>query len=256
MKIQLITVATHNEGSFNELINNKYNINVKVLGMGEKWKNFKMKYELVYNYINTLHDDNIIIFLDGFDSYIHSDLTEAYKRFKYLKSKVLFSKDIDQSHIGLNKNVFPKCKNNLILNTGLYMGYVKYLKIIFKKLLLEKCNDDQVITNKLCHHFKFIDIDNDEFIFKNIDNSKNIDDEIKKSNALFYQVNGTLSYKRIYRSIFEYSQFFLKYVLFLYILTLFIIYSLKNKLKIKCFLTIIMTFFLFLYLYLMDKSCI
>ena len=37
MNSEVIAVATHEEGLFKELINNNFNIKVKVLGFGEKW---------------------------------------------------------------------------------------------------------------------------------------------------------------------------------------------------------------------------
>ena len=79
--IEIITYATHNEGTFNELIKNKYNIPITVLGWGNKWKGFMDKLEQIYNYINKLSDDKIIIIIDGFDSKINSDLNTIYTRF-------------------------------------------------------------------------------------------------------------------------------------------------------------------------------
>jgi hypothetical protein len=34
--MKIVTYATHPEGSFNDLINNKFGVEVTVLGMGEK----------------------------------------------------------------------------------------------------------------------------------------------------------------------------------------------------------------------------
>ena len=52
MNTEVVTVATHNEGTFEKIINNNFDIDVKVLGYGEKWTGFDMKIRLVYNYIN------------------------------------------------------------------------------------------------------------------------------------------------------------------------------------------------------------
>ena len=52
MNTHVITVATHKEGKLNELLDNSFNTNIKVLGMGEKWTGFKMKNELIYKFIN------------------------------------------------------------------------------------------------------------------------------------------------------------------------------------------------------------
>ena len=49
--IHVLTFATHAEGNFNNMINNKYGIKIKVLGWGKKWTGFRMKNEYIYNYI-------------------------------------------------------------------------------------------------------------------------------------------------------------------------------------------------------------
>ena len=40
MNIHIITYATHNEGLFDTLINNEYNIDITVLGFGNEWGGF------------------------------------------------------------------------------------------------------------------------------------------------------------------------------------------------------------------------
>ena len=57
---QIITVATHSKGTFKELINNPYK-NIKVLGFGQKWTGFNMKFELIYQYIKNMDNNKIII---------------------------------------------------------------------------------------------------------------------------------------------------------------------------------------------------
>ena len=42
--IQVVTYATHSQGMFDELMNNQYGVDVKVLGWGEKWNGFKDKF--------------------------------------------------------------------------------------------------------------------------------------------------------------------------------------------------------------------
>ena len=160
----ITTVATHNDGMYDKLINNRFK-SIKVLGYGMKWTGFKMKYELVYNFIKNLDDNIIIIFLDGFDSAILRDPNLAIKEFKNKKYKVLFSKEVDAKFKNI---VFPNCRNNIMINSGLYMGYVKYLKIILKDMINEVCNDDQVIINRKCKNYNFISIDYNNVIFKNI----------------------------------------------------------------------------------------
>ena len=72
--IEIVTFATHEEGTLNDLVHNQYNVPIKVLGFGEKWTGFKMKFEYVYDYIQTLPENDIVVFLDGFDSEIKGNV--------------------------------------------------------------------------------------------------------------------------------------------------------------------------------------
>lgn len=251
MNVEIITVATHSEGLFDDLINNNYNQKIKVLGFGEKWTGFKMKFELVYDYIKNLPDDKIIIFLDGFDTIIKGTAQQAVERFMQLNSKILFSEELENSNFGIEKAVFPVCKNNKIVNTGMYIGYVKYLKLVYKEILQKKCRDDQVVLNRLCKKFQFIDIDENEYIFKNIYNTRNIESEIKNSKALFFSQPGNYNWKRVFRAIMEYGQFLLIYILILYFILIYFFY--KSK---KYYLLTFITLIFGLYFMRMEKSCI
>ena len=249
--IHVLTFATHAEGNFNNMINNNYGIKIKVLGWGKKWTGFKMKYIYVYDYIKNLKDNDIIIFLDGFDVYINGYLDDALKIFKKNNYKVLFSLNskynlfIDYS---MNK-IHNKNKNKYIANVGLYMGYIKYLKVFLNESLNFKCNDDQRNMNILRNKYNFINIDINNEIFENIQ-YKN---ELKKTDSIFVQQPGTISKNRLKRSIYEYSQFFLKEIIFL--ITFLIFFLLIKKSKLKIIILIILIIFYFFYK-IIDKSCL
>ena len=252
MTYKVVTVATHKEGRFDSLINNIYNIPIKVLGFGQKWTSFRMKYELIYDYIKNKNDNEIIIFLDGFDSDIKYPVKIAIDKFKKKKYKLLFSKEIGSKIYYAEQLVFNTCKNNTIGNTGLYMGYVKYLKIFLKEALKKKCKDDQVVMNNLCNKFDFIDIDYNEDIFQNL----KIKNNYKYNNrAIFIGFPGTLSYKRVIRSILDYSQFFILLLLLFYFILFY--FLMKNKYKKQKYISIsLITFILFVILIKMDYSCL
>ena len=256
MDAHVLTFATHNEGTFKDIVNNKYNIPIKVLGYGEKWTGFRMKFEYVYDYIQNLNDNEIVFFLDGFDSYINGDLNVAVERFLNMNEKVVFSlQSIDSPTfpIKLNeilvKTSFGECYDNLIANSGLYVGYVKYLKILLKDAIVQKCNDDQRNVNDLCKKYDFIKIDKKNKIFKNISNIK----DLNKTNAIFVQFPGAQSFNRTTRAIFEYTQFFFKYyvLLFLFILILIFVY-----IKKPFYYYLVTLLIYFLLLFNSDMSCL
>jgi hypothetical protein len=237
--IQVITYATHSYGMFDELVNNKYNVDVKVLGWGTKWSGFTDKLKGVLEYIKTLDEDDIIIFVDGFDSRIMKPLHECERRFKELGCKVLFSRER-----GPFTEIFPVCRNTSPANTGLYMGYVGYLKPILEETAYMKCKDDQTNINKLCGKYSYIEVDTDEKIFYNKNQIKN---EVSDT-ACFIQESGKLSCKRILRGFNEYTQFYILRIL----IFLFVLVSYYPNRYVISFIILFLTWFLTF----ADNSCV
>ena len=261
--IEIITVATHSEGFFDELIHNKYNIDIKVLGYGQKWTGYKMKFELLYKYIETLPDDYIIIFVDGFDSKMNGDINKAKEIFIQNNYKVLFSsfKRYSKMQDFFFKNIYCNCNDNhlknksnyQIANTGLYMGYVKYLKIIYKHLLTNNysCKEDQVLLNSICKYYDFIEIDKNEQIFYNVNiNKTNINEQNIEAIFIQYPLHkpGLNFYNKIKFYLHIYLQFFIKYI---FILNIIIFLFIKND---KILFSI---FMINIYIFLnIDLSCV
>ena len=71
-------------GMFEQLVNNEYNVDITVLGMGNKWNGFmdKIKSVSVNEYAKTLDKDTIIVFLDGFDTQISKNIDGLIEEFK------------------------------------------------------------------------------------------------------------------------------------------------------------------------------
>ena len=81
MVVKLITYATHSDGTFEDIKNNKFAIDVVVLGWNQKWNGFMDKFKAVRNYLNTLNPDDIAIFIDGFDTRINQPYNIIKQRF-------------------------------------------------------------------------------------------------------------------------------------------------------------------------------
>lgn len=246
MVLHIITYATHSEGLFDDLINNKFGVKIKVLGWGEKWKGFMEKVRVCNQYIKQLNDNDIVIVLDGFDTKINRDgIDEIIPFMKNNDKKVIFSKNIENHMMGLERVVFDYCINKYIANCGMYMGYPKYLSLVLDQTLTMKCKDDQVNVNKLCSSFDFIGIDINNTIFENLYNKN------KSSNAVFIQYPGTITFNRSIRAVKEYTQFFINYLLILNIILL--VYFTKYKKKISFIILILFNIILYCYI---DKSCL
>jgi hypothetical protein len=253
---EIVTVATHNEGKLDELINNELNIPVTVLGMGKKWTGFRMKSELIYEYIQSMDDNKIIIYLDGFDSNIVGHPSNAIQKFKEKNCKLLFSKDFQNERLRLERlklnmtmHVFTSCNDDkIIINAGMYMGYVKYLKSFLQYSLSQTCKDDQRNANKSCKHFDFISIDTDYEIFQNLPPFD--PEKLRKSDIVFVSYPGSPSVKRVYRMCFELGQFFVTYFLFFYVILIALSIYKKSYTAI-----IVVTIVFLLYLSKIDRSC-
>ena len=250
MTAHIITVATHKEGKLQELIDNKFNTNIRVLGMCKKWTGFKMKNELALEYINKLQDDDIVIYVDGFDSEIKRNPSLAVERFKKNNYKLLFSYEPGSNFMKLDRLVWPSCKKNEPLNMGLWMGYVKYLKIFLTESLKAKCKDDQVIGNSLCKKLKFMEVDKNQQIFQNLKLANGFN---YNGQAVFVSYPGSFSFKRAFRFIFEYIQFVLIPLFILYLIAVYFLLKLKKR---KYIYISSFSFILLLILLNSDFSCI
>ena len=208
MSFELVTYANKSQGMFEELVNNKFNKKVTVLGWGTKWNGFSDKYKAMSKHLETKNDDDIIVFVDGFDTKINKNPENIVELFKSYECGVLVSKD-PVPFGPFSRIIFGTCDKNNTANSGLYMGYVKYLKIMVNQANKMKCDDDQRNLNDLCNLHNFIKIDDDEKIFKNVPPT----DKDKENNSVFVSYPGTLSVERVKRSIIEYTQFIYIYVI-------------------------------------------
>jgi hypothetical protein len=244
MSVEVVTYANKSQGMFEELVNNEFGVPVKVLGWGTKWNGFSDKYKAMSKHLETKNDDDIVIFLDGFDTKINKNPHEVVELFKECDCGVLVSKD-PMPFGPFSKIIFGTCDENNTANSGLYMGYVKYLKIVINQANEMDCEDDQRNLNDLCKVHNFIKIDEQEKIFKNVPPTH----KDKKNNAVFVSYPGTLNAHRIKRSIIEYIQFLYMYILCLLILGL-ALFPQRQKVLLPT-LVLFTTF----YAFVADKSC-
>ena len=232
-KVHVLTYASHSQGYYENLINNKYNIKLITLGYGVKWNGLRDKPRAVLNYLTYIPDDDIVIFVDGFDTIIKKPMDLILQRFDEIikdgKTKVLLSKEqcYNQQDNFFFKYFFKyfqykvySYKNNVIVNSGLYMGYVKNIKIL---LYAHKYNDnpnvDQILMNKTYPNYDFIKVDMDNRIFFNCPVYMNT-----QSDACFIQYPGEFNFHRIKRAVLaDYNHCFrleinlIKILIFIYL---------------------------------------
>jgi hypothetical protein len=235
-----VTYANKSQGMFEDLVNNEFGVPIKVLGWGTKWNGFSDKYKGMSEYLETKNDNDIVIFLDGFDTKINKDSRDVVKLFETFDCKVLVSKGPNPGD-----HLLGTCEDGIPANSGMYMGYVKYLKVMIDEALSYTCEDDQVNLNMVCKKQPFIKVDDTQLIFENVSQLRSD----KDSTALFVSYPGKMSFDRISRGFFEYTQFVYVYVLCLLVLSMGIFPKYSNV-----FLSLLIGLVLF-YILFADKSC-
>ncbi|CRG99511.1 procollagen lysine 5-dioxygenase, putative [Plasmodium relictum] len=123
-KLHVLTFATHEQGYFKTLKESckNLNINLKVLGMGEKWKGFIWKLIKVKEYLNLCNDNDLILFVDGFDTFFVQPANVIIERYiinydnffvctseSTYSSDTFFLKFIEKMHLIFHNSIF---KNN------------------------------------------------------------------------------------------------------------------------------------------------
>ena len=100
-----ITVATkENIGYYNILTKSckKYNVQLVVLGLGQKWEGFTMRFKLWLDYLNKLNNNEIVMINDAYDVIILQDSKIIRNKFLKFNTKIVFS-----GEISLIRVVFP-----------------------------------------------------------------------------------------------------------------------------------------------------
>lgn len=220
MNIHIITYATHDEGLFDKLINNDYNINVIVLGFGEKWNGFMDKMIYFYEYIKTLPDNDIVFFIDGFDSYINQPLDIIKERFLSFNKNIVLSEATCGFSFSRNL-LFGTCYDNMNANAGLYSGYNKSIQELLEYIIQTNYSkDDQRNLNDACKYFvNDIIIDSEKLLFHNLTQYERYFDN--QTDSAFISYPGTLSLNRIKRIPKEYLPILynnFRHILFLIVL--------------------------------------
>lgn len=146
------TVATHDKNeNLSKLIRScrLHGIKLEILGMNRPWYGNGTKYLYVMEYLNTLQDHEIVLFVDGFDVLILADKKEILDKFLKLKVPFLMSTERNCYPLSERKHEFPPSPTSFAyLNTGGYIGYVGHLKQWFRDLGdIDPCQCDQKQTS-------------------------------------------------------------------------------------------------------------
>lgn len=229
---KIYTYATHSQGTFQDLLNNKFGVKINVIGMGDKWISFvESKIISIKNEIDHLDPELVIVFLDGFDTVINKHPDIAYNYYmENSPDKILISKDCEHNNLVATyfyKKVFLSQRP---ANAGMLMGKVKYFKKLYGNMIeyykLYNITDDQRLINIFIND---LNLDNDNCVFHNLNYIERHKD-YSNFNSVFIQTPGILNTNRILRCITDYTPYFIEEI-WLLIIIIFIIVTIYSYCK-------------------------
>ena len=174
MKYYFVTVATHSANYYDTFIEscNRHNININILGKGETYYGHHMKDDLVIKFTENKNPNDILIFVDAYDSLILVQPEIIIQKFlEKKKNLIVSSESIDKCNF-IHKFFYRNYKkiNNKYLNTGIYIGYCGYINTFLKKTKFfvseENKNSNQLLWQDYLSFYPnqiYID-DNDLFL--------------------------------------------------------------------------------------------
>ena len=186
-KVHLCTVATdpakghklqQSAKNFSWYLNN--------LGNGVKWEGGTMegqggghKINLVKKYMENLNNSDVLVFLDGYDTFLSDNLDEILYRYKEWNTEILFSSErfcwpdegLASEIKDLNTNTQTPYQ---YLNSGCYIGRVGRLKELFNEPLKNDDDDQLYVQKQYLKNPTGIDLDVEQYIWMTHDESVKI----------------------------------------------------------------------------------
>jgi hypothetical protein len=156
--MKVVTVATHGERYFPLYIESAKRNNIKpiFLGKGETYNNHTFKDIKLRKYLETVNDNEIILFTDAFDCIFLAPLSEIKNKFLSFNCKLVISIDNVGPVKIFNKMAFGGTCQNDFLNTGMIIGYAGYIKSFLDKCYKirdKKEHSNQKIWTICCQKF-------------------------------------------------------------------------------------------------------
>ena len=194
--MKFFTVATYEDGYYSVLKQSakRNKIKLDVLGWGEDYYGHKFKTDKTIEYLKKLDPNEIVLFLDGFDSMFLKNKDIIKKRFLKMKVKYIFSLDfrstIDHNYMASffssNTKLCIYKGKNVVLNTGMFIGYAGELLSLFEKSN-EYVNEQNKFSNQrvlqdMCRDGIEIPIDYNNYLFYNLDPTFISNDDVKIKN--------------------------------------------------------------------------
>ena len=176
--VHLCTVAT-DVSKAKKLIHSVNNVGwyLNNLGEGVKWEGGTMKgkggghkINLVKEYIKDKKDSDVLIFLDGYDTFISDNIDEILYRYNEWNTEILFS---SERFCWPDELIAPKLKElnsnqdtpYQYLNSGMYIGRIGRLKELFAEEIKNDDDDQLYVQKQYLKNPKGIELDVEHYVW-------------------------------------------------------------------------------------------
>ncbi len=137
----ICTVATKKTAGLDQLVNScqQKQIEIDILGMGKPYHGHGHKLLYVQKYLENIPDDHIVLFVDGYDTFLLADKETILNKFLEKKVPCIFSAEYSL----FRRAEYPKSPTKFqALNSGSYIGYANCLKQLLLALSPIKVRSD------------------------------------------------------------------------------------------------------------------
>lgn len=216
----LVTVATKNTKGLKQLKHSceEFGLYLKVLGMGMFYPGNGLKLLLIYDYLESIPKDDIVLFVDAYDVLILATEDEILEKFRQFKRPFVVSAETNCWPLFSREHEFPYSPTPFkFINTGSFIGHVSHIKKVLrdmKPLIAEKCDQHQMAEFFLENKSR-ITLDNNAELFFTLHNlnkdALSVDKASKKVKCLLTgstpilihgNGNGKFLYENLYNYIF------------------------------------------------------
>ena len=155
MQVHVLTVGTDQSKMWAlEQSAKAHGITYLNLGRNVKWAGGTMeaqgggqKINFVRNHLESLHDGDVVLFVDGYDVIINDTLPTILERYEDMGADIIFAAEKNCWPDPTMASQFPLSTIYRYLNSGVYMGKVSYLKAFFNEAVPND-SDDQLWMQK------------------------------------------------------------------------------------------------------------
>lgn len=148
--MKVVTVLNDfNEKGFVEFLNPScefFKLNAIAIGYEGAFFSNRLKDALLYSYLDTIDEDEIVFFTDAIDAVFVCGEEEILKKFALFKSELVFSAEVNCWPDNLLEKDYPNIEKEFhfkYLNSGGFIGKAGYIKELYQKYPIFETGENQ-----------------------------------------------------------------------------------------------------------------